>query len=190
MNLKYPLILASKSPRRQELLRLAGIPFTVQTKDTEEHFSAELPVTEVARFLAEIKAEAFRGSYTDHLILTADTTVLLDKRIMNKPADAFEAAEMLRALSGRSHKVISGVCLLHNQERISFDDSTEVFFRKLSNSEIHHYIQHYQPFDKAGAYGIQEWIGLIGIDKIIGSHYTVMGLPVHRVYEQLQQFLA
>lgn len=188
MNLKYPLILASKSPRRQELLRLAGIPFSVQSKETDEAFPADMPVTEVARYLAEKKAEAFRESAADHIILTADTTVLLDARIMNKPADVGEATEMLSLLSGRSHKVISGACLLYRQQRISFDDTTEVSFRSLTSTEISHYIQKYQPFDKAGAYGIQEWIGLIGIEKIIGSYYTVMGLPVHKVYQQLQQF--
>lgn len=189
MNLKYPLILASKSPRRQELLRQAGIPFSVQSKDTDEDFPADMPVDRVARYLAEIKAEAFRSESSDHIILTADTTVLVDDIILNKPADVEEATHMLRMLSGRSHRVISGVCLLTAQQRISFDDTTEVFFRQLTNAEIARYIAEYQPFDKAGSYGIQEWIGLIGIEKIIGSYYTVMGLPVHRVYQELQKFV-
>lgn len=189
MNLKYPLILASKSPRRQELLRQTGIPFSVQTKDTDEDFSADMPVNMVARYLAEKKAEAFRYESSNQLILTADTTVLVDDLILNKPACEKEATEMLRMLSGRSHRVISGVCLLVDQEQMSFDDTTEVFFRQLTTKEIAHYIQTYQPFDKAGGYGIQEWIGLIGIEKIIGSYYTVMGLPVHRVYQALQPFI-
>lgn len=188
MNLKYPLILASKSPRRQELLRQAGIPFIIQTKDTDEDFPADMPVNMVARFLAEKKAEAFSAHSEDHIILTADTTVVVEEMVLNKPADAKEAAEMLRMLSGRSHRVISAACILHRQQGISFDDTTEVFFRQLTNSEIEHYIQEYKPFDKAGSYGIQEWIGLIGIEKIIGSFYTVMGLPVHKVYQHLQKF--
>lgn len=189
MNLKYPLILASKSPRRQELLRQAGIPFSVQTKDTDEDFSTTMPVDTVARYLAEKKAAAFGPESSNHIILTADTTVLVDDLILNKPADEEEAAKMLHLLSGRSHRVISGACLLQAEQQISFDDTTEVFFRQLTNAEIAHYIQEYQPFDKAGSYGIQEWIGLIGIEKIIGSYYTVMGLPVHRVYQELQRFI-
>lgn len=188
MNLKYPLILASKSPRRQDLLRQAGISFSIQTKDTDEDFPADMPIDMVASFLATKKAEAFRDLSEDHIILTADTTVVVDKKVLNKPADAKEAAEMLRMLSGRSHRVISGACLLHSQHGISFDDTTEVFFRQLTNLEIDYYIQEYRPFDKAGSYGIQEWIGLIGIEKIIGSFYTVMGLPVHKVYHHLQKF--
>lgn len=190
MNLKYPLILASKSPRRQELLQQAGIAFTVKTKDTEEDFSASHPVTDVARYLAEKKAAAFLDDphFREHIVLTADTTVLVDQQILNKPADAREAQEMLEMLSGRSHQVISGVGLLYKQQLISFDDRTEVYFRKLRASEIAYYIEHYKPFDKAGAYGIQEWIGLVGIEKIIGSYYTVMGLPVHKVYRELEKF--
>lgn len=189
MNLKYPLILASKSPRRQELLHQAGIPFIVQTKDTDEDFAPAMPVDKVARYLAEKKAAAFREESNSHLILTADTTVLVDDLILNKPADAAEAAAMLQRLSGRSHRVVSGVCLLASGEQISFDDTTEVFFRKLTKWETDHYIETYQPFDKAGAYGIQEWIGMVGIEKIIGSYYTVMGLPVHKVYQALQRYI-
>lgn len=170
------------------MLRQAGIPFSVQAKDTDENFPADMPVNMVARFLAEKKAKAFSAHTEDHIILTADTTVVVDERILNKPADAKEAAEMLQMLSGRSHRVISGACLLHRQQGISFDDTTEVFFRQLTSSEIEYYIQEYKPFDKAGSYGIQEWIGLIGIEKIIGSFYTVMGLPVHKVYYHLQKF--
>ena len=188
MNLKYPLILASKSPRRQEILQKAGIAFSVQSKDTDEGFPASMPVEKVARFLAEKKAEAFLQELNEQIVLTADTTVLVDKQILNKPSDAAEAADMLQMLSGRSHRVISGACLLHGEQKISFDDTTEVFFRPLSRKEISHYIEHYQPFDKAGSYGIQEWIGLIGIEKIVGSYFTVMGLPIHKVYEQLKAF--
>lgn len=188
MNLKYPLILASKSPRRQEILQKAGIAFSLQSKDTDEDFPASMPVENVARFLAEKKAEAFRQDLNGQIVLTADTTVLIDKQILNKPADAAEATDMLHLLSGRSHRVISGACLLHESRKISFDDTTEVFFRQLSHKEIDHYIKNYQPFDKAGSYGIQEWIGLVGIEKIVGSYFTVMGLPIHKVYKQLKSF--
>ena len=189
MNLKYPLILASKSPRRQDLLRQAGFEFSVQTKDTDEDFPANLPPEKVARYLAEKKAEAFRNEPENQLVLTADTTVLVDKQILNKPESADEATEMLRMLSGRNHKVISGVCLLHGNTLQSFDDTTEVHFRELSEKEINFYIQEYKPYDKAGAYGIQEWIGLTGVEKISGSYFTVMGLPVHLVYQHLHKYL-
>lgn len=189
MNLKYPLILASKSPRRQELLKNAGFSFSVQTKETNEEFPVEMPPAEVAGFLAEKKAAAFLDEIAeDHLLLTSDTTVIVDRTILNKPQDKAEAISMLKMLSGRSHFVNSAVCLLHNKKTISFDDTTEVFFRSLSEQEILYYVDHYQPFDKAGAYGIQEWIGMIGIEKMIGSFYTVMGLPIHKVYQQLEQY--
>lgn len=189
MNLKYPLILASKSPRRQELLRQAGFSFQVQSKDTDESFASDMQVTEVARYLAEKKAEAFLTEKQDTIILSADTTVLVDAHILNKPADAREAGEMLRMLSGRSHKVISGVCILHGSQKISFDDTTEVWFRSLQEREIQYYIERYKPYDKAGSYGIQEWIGLVGVEKINGSYFTVMGLPIHKVYAHLQEYL-
>lgn len=189
MNLKYPLILASKSPRRQELLQLAGFRFLVQTKETDEDFPDTIPAESVARFLAEKKALAFVEELKeDQLLLSADTTVIVDSEILGKPANADEAIEMIEKLSGRSHKVISGACLLHRKKFISFDDTTEVFFRQLTKQEIHYYVENYKPYDKAGAYGIQEWIGMIGIEKIIGSYYTVMGLPIHKVYQHLDPY--
>ncbi len=188
MNLRYPLILASKSPRRQELLHQAGFSFQVKTKETDESFPADMPAEEVARYLAEKKAAAFKEELRDELLLTADTTVLVDQQVLNKPASAGEAADMLKMLSGRSHKVVSGACLLHNKQMHSFTDCTEVFFRKISEEEINYYIETYQPYDKAGSYGIQEWIGLVAIEKITGSYYTVMGLPIHLVYRHLQDY--
>ncbi len=191
MNLKYPLILASKSPRRQELLRMAGIPFSLQTKDTDESYPAELEAHSVARFLSEKKAAAFRGEIDDQqILLTSDTTVLVDTQVLGKPENEKEALAMLQLLSGRSHKVVSAASLLHKNNIISFDDTTEVFFRTLKEEEIMYYIEHYKPFDKAGAYGIQEWIGMVGIEKIEGSYYNVMGLPVHKVYQHLEAFMA
>lgn len=188
MNLRYPLILASKSPRRQELLQQAGFSFQVQSRDTDESFPAAMAPEKVARYLAEKKAAAFSGTVEQELVLTADTTVLVGDQILNKPANREEARAMLQMLSGRSHQVISGACLLHQGESISFDDRTEVHFREIREEEINYYIDTYQPYDKAGAYGIQEWIGLVAIERIEGSFYTVMGLPIHQVYQQLQKF--
>ena len=188
MNLKYPLILGSKSPRRQELLRQAGFSFQVQSLDTDESYPADLPAEAVAAYLAQKKAEAFVPT-TGQLLLTADTTVIVDNVILGKPENEEEAKQMLRKLSGRSHQVVSGVCLRHPEGIVNSDDCTEVFFRKLKEEEIAYYVRTFQPFDKAGAYGIQEWIGMIGIERIHGSYYTVMGLPLHRVYAELQPFL-
>ena len=187
MNFTFPIILASNSPRRQELLKKLGVTFTVKVKETSEDFPADMAVEDVARYLAETKAEAFLPDLGDELVITADTTVVLENRVLNKPADAEEAFSMLKSLSGTSHKVVTGVCLLSRKQRISFSDTTVVYFNKLDNSEINYYITHYKPFDKAGSYGIQEWIGMIGIQKIEGSYYNVMGLPVEKLYRQLKQ---
>ncbi|AHM58312.1 Maf-like protein [Flammeovirgaceae bacterium 311] len=187
MNLPYPIILASNSPRRQELLTRLGITFSVRVKDTDEQFPADMPAGEVARFLAMKKAEAFREELQEELIITADTTVVLGNNVLNKPASAAEAVSMLKSLSGTSHKVITGVCLLHRNQIISFDDTTVVYFTQLDATEIDYYVTHYKPFDKAGSYGIQEWIGMIGIKKIEGSYYNVMGLPVEKLYKHLKQ---
>ena len=193
MNFPFPIILASNSPRRQELLRNAGVSFTVEVKETDEQFPPDLPAEEVAQYLAEQKATAFLSDperwQPDTLIITADTTVVLDDEVLNKPADAREAFSMLRRLSGRSHKVITGVCMLHKGQKLSFDDTTTVFFKELTDEEINHYIQQYKPYDKAGSYGIQEWIGMIGIQKIEGSYYTVVGLPIQKVYAHLKLLL-
>lgn len=188
MNFSFPIILASNSPRRQELFKNLGIPFQVQVKETEELYPADMPATEVAKYLAEKKAEAFLPFLKDELVITADTTVVVDDNILNKPANADEAFAMLRQLSGRAHQVITGVCLQRREQKYSFDDTTQVFFRTLTEEEIWHYVRTYQPFDKAGGYGIQEWIGMIGIEKIAGSYYNVVGLPLEKLYKQLQKF--
>lgn len=186
MNLKYPLILASKSPRRQELLRQAGFEFSVQTKETNEEYPDDMAAVSVARYLAEKKAAAFLHEVDENtILLTSDTTVVVDEQVLGKPQNASEATDMLRMLSGRSHRVMSAASLLHQKNIISFEDSTEVFFRTLRESEISYYIENFEPYDKAGGYGIQEWIGMIGIEKIIGSYYTVMGLPIQKVYMHL-----
>lgn len=183
-----PLILASTSPRRQQLMRDAGYEFTVRSKNVAEDFPATMPVAQVPEFLAEKKAEAFRQEIENELVVAADTVVIIDRQILNKPQDEAEAFAMLRQLSGRMHEVITGVCLLSAQKKILFSDRTEVYFKSLTDDEIQFYIRQYQPFDKAGAYGAQEWMGMVGVEKIVGSYFNVMGLPIHKVYEQLTKF--
>ena len=183
------LVLASNSPRRQQLLRELGFEFTVEVRPTDELFPADMPASEVAGYLARHKAEQFAHDLGDKLVLCADTVVVVDNQILNKPADAFEARAMLEKLSGRSHQVITGVCLLSAEGYQTISDMAEVTFKPLTETEIEYYITHYRPFDKAGAYGVQEWIGMIGIPRIEGSFYTIMGLPLHQVYELLRPFM-
>lgn len=162
----------------------------VRTKDVPEDYPDELPKTEIARYLAERKARAHQPELAqEEVVLTSDTTVVLDNRLLEKAADADEARSMLQALSGRTHQVITGVCLAGPNRLESFDDTTEVTFRGLTSQEIDYYINTFQPFDKAGAYGIQEWIGMIGVERMVGSYFTVMGLPTHRVYTAIQNWL-
>ncbi len=188
LKLNKTLLLASNSPRRQQLLRDAGFEFTVKVKDTNEDFPKTMPVDEVPAFLARKKAEAFREELGNQIILTADTIVVIDKDILNKPKDASEAREMLRKLSGRQHQVITGVCVMTAESTESFIDVAEVFFRELSDWEIDYYIENCRPFDKAGSYGVQDFIGMVGIPRMEGSYFTVMGLPVHKVYEALSKY--
>ena len=186
---KYELILASKSPRRQQLLHDLGLNFSVQSMDIPEVFPESLGMTEVPVYLAELKAEAFRPQLKDNqLVITADTIVWLDGHVLNKPADYDEGFRMLSNLSGKKHQVITGVCLLSANKKISFYALTDVWFKSLTDEEIHYYLVHYQPYDKAGAYGIQEWIGYVGINHIEGSFLNVMGLPIQSVYEHLKTF--
>lgn len=186
---KYELILASQSPRRQQLLSDLGLQFSVQSMNVAEEFPEHLGMVEVPVYLAELKASAFLPQLReDQLVITADTIVWLEGRVMNKPADYDDAFSMLAHLSGRKHQVITGVCLLSTEKKISFYASTDVWFKQLSHEEIHYYLHHYRPYDKAGAYGIQEWIGYIGIHRIEGSFFNVMGLPVQSLYEHLKEF--
>ena len=181
------LVLASNSPRRQQLLRDLGFEFTVSVRPTDEIFPADLPVGEVPAFLARQKAEQFRADVGNQIILCADTVVVIENEILNKPANAAEAKVMLKKLSGKTHEVITGVCLMTAENTQTISDVARVHFRELSDSEIDYYIETGQPFDKAGGYGVQEWIGMVGIDRIEGSYYTIMGLPVHLVYRALVQ---
>ena len=188
LQLNKPLILASNSPRRQQLMRDAGFEFTVKVKDTNEDFSKTMPAQEVPQYLACKKAEAFRLELNNEIVLTADTIVVVDNEILNKPKDALEASQMLRKLSGRQHQVITGVCIMTQENTESFIDIADVFFRELTDLEIDYYIKTCRPFDKAGAYGVQDFIGMVGIPRMEGSYFTVMGLPVHKVYEGLSKY--
>lgn len=185
----FEIILASKSPRRQQLLGDLGIKFSVQTMDVPEDFPEGMGMTDIPVYLAELKAAAFLPRLKDNqLVITADTIVWLDGQVMNKPSDYADGFRMLRNLSGKKHQVITGVCLCSTQKKVSFYASTDVWFKELSEEEIHFYLENYKPYDKAGAYGIQEWIGYIGIHRIEGSFFNVMGLPIQSVYEHLKVF--
>ena len=168
MKLSKPLILASNSPRRREILQNAGYDFSVKVKPTDEVFSAEMPVEEVPVFLAKQKAECFLEEIGEEIILCADTVVIVDNQVLNKPANAAEAKEMLKKQSGKMHRVITGVCILTKENIETFSDTTFVHFKELSDWEIDYYIDKCQPFDKAGSYGVQDFIGMIGIPKIEG----------------------
>ena len=188
--MRYRYILASNSPRRKELLSGLDIDYVVRVlPDIEESYPADLPVEGVAEYIAKEKAAAYRKVMAvDELVITADTVVVVDDEILGKPKDEDDARRMLRLISGRSHQVITGVCLTTHDKQRAFSVCTDVTFKSLSEQEIDYYIQHYKPFDKAGAYGIQEWIGYIGVTSLHGSYFNVMGLPVQRIYSELQYF--
>lgn len=187
--LKYRLVLASKSPRRQQLLKGLGVEFEIRTRDTDESFSNALQNEEIALYLAEVKADAMSDTLkTGELIVTADTIVCLGNEVLNKPSDAEEACKMLKALSGQMHRVYTGVCLTAVEKQRLFFDETKVFFRNLTEEEIAYYVENYRPYDKAGSYGAQEWMGYVGVERIEGSYFNVMGLPVHKLYTELLNF--
>ncbi len=188
INLRYPLILASKSPRRQQLLREAGFEFTIQTLSVNEDYPESMKVEEVPEFLARKKTEGLLHLSMENIILSADTIVVCNDRILGKPESSQEAYEMLTLLSGKSHRVYTGVCIANKNKCETIVEETEVKFKALNKEEIDYYIKHYAPLDKAGAYGIQEWIGLIGITGINGSYLNVVGLPVAQVYHMLRNF--
>jgi septum formation protein len=171
------------------MLKELGLDFEIKTREVEEIYPEELQPEEIPVYLAELKAKAFESDFTNNeLVITADTIVCVDDWILGKPKDRDEAVKMLKALSGRSHQVISGVCLMSKEKKLSFATTTNVHFKNLSDEEIAYYIDNYKPFDKAGAYGIQEWIGFIGIDGIEGSYFNVVGLPIQRLYQELSEF--
>lgn len=185
------LVLASKSPRRRQLVDMLGFPVEIVTIDVDEHIDATVPVDRIAETLACRKASGYDLSQLrpNQILVTADTIVALDDRMLGKPHDREEAMAMLSALSGRHHTVYTGVCLTTRQSRRSFTEATDVFFRKLEKGEIEYYIDTYKPFDKAGSYGVQEWIGAVGVERLEGCFYNVMGLPVSRLYQEIKQIV-
>ena len=183
------IILASTSPRRQQLLKDMGLSFVVRSFDVEETYPKSLPNIEIPEYLAKLKAQPFKGTLNQgELLISADTIVCMDNHVLGKPKGKGEATKILLQLSGKKHQVITGVCLMSAKKQHTFHAITNVFFKELSKHEIDYYIENYKPFDKAGAYGIQEWIGYIGINHIEGSFYNVMGLPVQKLYEEIQKF--
>lgn len=182
------LILASGSPRRQELLKGLDIPFTIQTKEVEEVFPTNLKAGAITEYLAELKAAAFENLEENTIIITADTIVWMDGKALMKPTDREDAIEIISKLSDTMHEVFTSVCIKSDSKTSVFTAVTKVYFEKLSKEEIVYYVDNYQPYDKAGAYGAQDWIGYIGIKELKGSYFNVMGLPVHSLYQELMQF--
>lgn len=180
------IILASQSPRRKQLLEWAEIDFEVVVSETDESFPAGMSVSEAAIFIAKAKAKVIAINHTDRIVLAADTIVVIDNKIIGKPKNRANAIEILQKLEGKSHQVITGVSFMFKDQEVCFADITEVEFHPLSQAQIEFYIDKYKPYDKAGAYAIQEWIGVVGIKKINGDFYNVMGLPVSRVIQTLQ----
>ena len=187
----YKVILASNSPRRKELLGGLGIDFEVRTlSGIDESYPHTLRGEEIPIFISGKKAEAYRQTMAaDEMIITADTIVYDNGRVLGKPKDREEAAEMLRQLSGHAHEVITGVTIATQQKTMQFASTSKVFFASLTDEEIAYYVDNYKPFDKAGAYGIQEWIGYVAVTRIEGSYFNVMGLPIQRLYTELKQFV-
>jgi septum formation protein len=180
-----PIILASKSPRRQELMKSMDLDFDIKLKDVDESYPDHLQPSEIAVHIAEKKAVAFLEDSEAAIVITADTIVAYNEEILGKPADEREAVEMLRKLSGSKHQVYTGVSLSYRGNTVSFYDLTEVYFRALSEEQIRYYVENYNPLDKAGSYGIQDWIGMVAVEKIEGSYTNVMGLPTEKLYQAL-----
>lgn len=187
----YKLILASNSPRRKELLAGLGLPFEVRVlSGIDESYPDAIPVGDVALHIAGLKADAYRTTMApDEIIITADTVVIVGDEILGKPVDEADAHRMLRLLSGRTHQVTTGVCIVAKEWERRFAVTTDVTFKTLSDEEIRYYVDTFKPFDKAGAYGIQEWIGYIGVTALQGSYYNVMGLPIQRIYEAIKELI-
>lgn len=186
----YHIFLASKSPRRRELLKMLRIKFdSVVISGIKEEYPADIELEDVPEFLSRLKADAYLPSLKDRqLVITADTVVICDNKILGKPTDKKEAFEMLMSLSGKTHRVVTGVTIITKDKQVTFKTSTDVTFSTISESDAKYYIDCFSPLDKAGAYGIQEWIGCVAVEKINGSFYNVMGLPVHSLYNELKRF--
>lgn len=187
---KYNVVLASKSPRRQELLRGIGIDFSILTKDVDENYPSRLPLVDVAPFLSLKKAKAFEDSELpdNYMVITADTVVIVGNEILGKPKDKDDAVRMLGLLSGKAHKVVTGVTVHTKAKTKTFSVVSKVSFEVIDNQEISYYVDEFKPYDKAGAYGVQEWIGYIGVNNVEGSYYNVMGLPTQKLYKILKEF--
>lgn len=185
---KYTVVLASNSPRRQELCKSIGLSFRTEPSQGEESFPDSLSAENVAEFLAIQKADYFTNFSENQLYITADTVVISNSQVLGKPTNIQQAIDMLGELSGKTHTVVTGVCIKSKTKQISFSTRTKVSFSTLTAEEILHYVEQYQPFDKAGSYGIQEWIGMIGIEGIEGSYFNVVGLPTHALYTHLKTF--
>ncbi|MGE4289765.1 MAG: Maf family nucleotide pyrophosphatase [Salinivirgaceae bacterium] len=186
---KYHIILASQSPRRQQLLKELGLNFSIEVREIDEVYPAHLQREEIPVYLAQLKAKVFENSLSkNQLVITADTIVWLNNHVLGKPTDFDDALNMLQSLSGNTHTVYTGVCLKSLSKETTFWAKTDVHFKVLSEEEITYYLKTHKPYDKAGAYGIQEWIGYIGIEHIEGSYFNVMGLPVQKLYEHLKRF--
>ena len=183
----YHIILASKSPRRQQFFKDLNIDFDIQLKEVDEIYPHELKGTEITDYLADLKSKAFTKLSEKELLITSDTIVWLENKALGKPKDAQDAFKMLRALSGKKHEVITSISIKNKFFQKIINDTTFVTFKEISDEEINYYINNYKPYDKAGGYGIQEWIGLIAISNIEGSYFNVVGLPVHKLYEELMK---
>jgi len=182
------LILASKSPRRQQFLKNLELDFTIELKEVDEIFPNELKGKKIVEYLAELKANPFNDLKENDILITADTIVWSRGEMLGKPKSKEDAVKMIKRLSGRKHKVYSAICLKSKNRQVIFSDTTTVYFKKLNKEEIEYYVEKYKPLDKAGSYGIQEWIGLIGVKKIKGSYFNVMGFPVHKFYKKILDF--
>lgn len=183
------IILASNSPRRQQLMRDSGYNFEVKSMNVPEDYPSDMSLYKVPAYLAQLKASALKPMLgPGEIVIGADTVVIINQGILGKPRDRKEAVEMLQTLSGRKHEVVTGVSLISLEKEIIFSDLTEVYFRPLRLEDIEYYIDHYKPYDKAGSYGVQEWIGYMAIERINGSFYNVMGLPIHLVIEAIRTF--
>ena len=182
---EYNIILASGSPRRQQFFKDLDIDFTIQLKEIEEVYPKELKGTEITDYLADLKSKAFTDLQKSDLLITSDTIVWLENKALGKPKNKEEAFSMLRSLSGKKHSVITSISIKNKNFHKIINDTTLVTFKNLSDTEINYYIENYKPFDKAGAYGIQEWIGFIAIENLEGSYFNVVGLPVHKLYKEL-----
>ena len=191
MKTPYHVILASNSPRRKELLAGLDLPFQVRVlQNIDESYPADLPTEQIAEFISKKKAQAYEKTMADdELVITADTVVILGNEVMGMPKDEADARRMLSELSGRTHQVTTGVTITTCERQTSFSVVTNVTFKQLSTDEIEYYVQNYHPMDKAGAYGIQEWIGYIGVTALEGSYFNVMGLPVQRIYEAIRTYI-